>query len=92
MNTTKPSDHFHPECVARVNGVVKPIEQAYLAFKAIPLSKGTNIVELEYGSPLMHFGYTALVVLCGSGSLVLFIWIIAAVFLSPGKWLFKPEE
>ncbi len=86
------SDHFHPEWVARVNGVVKPIEQAYLAFKAIPLSKGTNIVELEYGSPLMHFEYTVLVVLCGFAALALFIWVIVAVFSLEGKWLIKPDK
>jgi hypothetical protein len=84
------SDGYHTQWVARVNGVIKPIEQAYLAFKAIPLSKGTNVVELDYGSPLSHIGYMTLVVICGMAALALFIWIIIVIFSSQDKYI-KPN-
>jgi hypothetical protein len=65
------SDLYHPEWRATINGEPVQIERAYLAFKAVPLSQGANVVVLTYGSPIKEIAYTAIAVLGGAAALIL---------------------
>jgi hypothetical protein len=44
------ADVWHPYWHATVNGRPAPIYRANMAYKAVPLEKGQNIVELRFGS------------------------------------------
>lgn len=74
------SDLYHPDWQVTVNGETKNIEQAYLAFKAIKLTEGTNSVIFNFGSPLKNFGYLTLSILCGAAALVFLISFLAVLF------------
>lgn len=56
------SDAWHPDWRARVNGSPAPVARACLAYKAVPLRSGENVVELFMVSPvrLWTFRVTAL--------------------------------
>jgi uncharacterized membrane protein YfhO len=48
---------------ATVNGKPVFIERAYLAFKAVNISKGSNVVIFTYGSTFKVFAYFTLAIL-----------------------------
>jgi len=65
------SDAYNPEWKATVNGRPTHIKLAYMAFKAVPITKGMNHVVLSYGAPMRHVMYNLLAVLGGAGGLLL---------------------
>jgi hypothetical protein len=43
---------WHPYWKARVNGKAVPVYRANMAYKAIPIERGENLIELQFGSRL----------------------------------------
>jgi uncharacterized membrane protein YfhO len=46
------ADAWHPSWRARVNGRTVPVYRANMAYKAIPIEDGDNLIELQFGSRL----------------------------------------
>jgi hypothetical protein len=46
------ADAWHPYWKARVNGKAVPVYRANMAYKAIPIEGGENVIELQFGSRL----------------------------------------
>ncbi len=46
------ADAWHPYWKARVNGKAVPVYRANMAYKAIPIERGENVIELQFGSRL----------------------------------------
>ena len=46
------ADAWHPYWKARVNGKAVPVYRANMAYKAIPIERGENMIELQFGSRL----------------------------------------
>jgi hypothetical protein len=76
------SDANHPEWHASVNGVPVKIEKAYLAFKAIHLTSGKNLVDWEYGSWADQITMSILAWLCGIAGMVAVCCLLLLVFTS----------
>lgn len=85
------SDLYHPDWQATINGEPVKIERAYLAFKAIPLLKGSNYIVFVYGSSLKRIAYTTLAILFGALAFTMLISILA--FLLPEvAWIEKLKD
>ncbi len=76
------SDAYHPDWRVTVNGKPQKIERAYLAFKAVALSKGKNTVVFDYSSQGKRLGYSALAILCGAAALILFCMVLVTLFFT----------
>jgi hypothetical protein len=69
------ADAWHPGWTATLNARPAPIERAFLAYKAVKLSRGPNVVEFRFRDPLRSLAYRVI----GVASLVL---IVAVAFLA----------
>ena len=68
------ADVWHPYWHATVNGRPVPIYRANMAYKAVPLEKGQNIVELRFGSSAIDT-LAKLIALNSAGWLGLVVWM-----------------
>lgn len=68
-------DVWHPGWTAEVNGRAVPVSKAQLAYKAVPLEPGENLVELRFRAPVRAACFAAT-------SLHSFLWIVLIVVLA----------
>ncbi len=54
-------DAWHPGWTATVNGRAVPVERGFLAYKAVPLAPGENVVEFRFRAPARAFSAWVLV-------------------------------
>ena len=68
------ADVWHPSWRATVNGKAVPVYRANIAYKAIPIEGGENIIEFRFGSSLFT-------VLSAIVSLNAAFWLFAVIAL-----------
>jgi len=71
------ADAWHPSWTAEVNGRPAPVLRANLAYKAVQLTEGRNIVEFRFRSPLRTLSSLVLAVLSFLG----IVWLLREVSL-----------
>ncbi len=74
------SDTYHTDWRVTVNGENRKVERAYLAFKAVPLSRGMNSVIFDYSSIAKQIGYTTLAMLCGVAAFISLCGLLVFLF------------
>jgi hypothetical protein len=65
------ADVWHPAWTAVVNDRPVPVERAFLAYKAVKLDPGSNVVRFRFRDPLR----AACLRIIGAASLLLLAWI-----------------
>ena len=68
------ADVWHPSWRATVNGKPVPVYRANMAYKAIPIEPGENLIELRFGSPL----FALLIAIVSANAM---FWLVSAVLL-----------
>jgi len=68
------ADNYHKGWHAEVNGKEVPVEEAYLAFKAVYLNKGHNKVHLFYWNGMISF-ISYFIALFGFSSAILLVYL-----------------
>jgi len=76
------SDTWHPRWKATVNGKPVTVFKANLAYKAVPLSKGPNLIHFTFHSPVLSalyafFEINSLFWLFG------ILWLLSGIYLRP---------
>ena len=72
------ADVWNPSWHATVNGRAVPILRGQLAYKAVPLEPGENIVRFHFDLPLFSV-LTAVVAATAAGWLALVAWLMLGI-------------
>jgi hypothetical protein len=72
-------DAWHPHWTGTVNGREVPVARAFLAYKAVPLDAGANVVEFRIRSPLRV--WTFRLAAANAGAWVIGVAVLAAAAL-----------
>lgn len=75
------SDAWHPDWTATVNGRQVPVSRAFLAYKAVPLYGGENLVEFRMVSPVRLWTFRVLAINAA-------LWVLGVLALAVG--CFRP--
>jgi hypothetical protein len=76
------ADAWHPGWTATLNARPVPVERAFLAYKAVKLTRGPNVVEFRFRDPLRSLSYRVI----GIASLALLVAVALLAFrLDNGK-------
>ena len=81
-------DVWHPDWTATVNDNAVVVSKAHLAYKAVPLQPGENLVKFRFSSPSKK-AFFGLVILNSLLWIGVVVWFIAGIFLGKRR---KPAE
>ncbi len=78
------ADVWHPFWSVSVNGAPAPLYKGSLAYKAVPLQAGKNVVTFTFGSPLLGWCMKIL-------NFNALFWVLFLVYLFYREWTTKEE-